>query len=93
MWNKTEASYRQVLRGKPLDLHQRYTSSTLGILPQDQGHLVVCRAEKWKTLGPDHSYTIDTADELASIYQSQKRLAKAEDMYQQVLKGYSEAPL
>ena len=44
-------------------------------------------------VGPRHSYTIDTAHELASIYQSQKRLAKAEDMYQQVLRSYPEAPL
>ena len=50
-------------------------------------------AERPKKLGPDQSYTIDSAHELASIYLSERSLAKAEDMYQQVLRGYHKAPL
>lgn len=63
MWKKTEASYRQVLSGKPLDVHQRYTTSTsntLGILPQDQGHLVDALAMNQSVMPRDGKRWVQT---------------------------------
>jgi Tetratricopeptide repeat len=38
-------------------------------------------------LGPDHISTLDTIDDLGSLYRDQGRLAEAEVMYERALEG------
>ena len=44
-----------------------------------------------KVLGPDHTSTLDTAYNLASLYSNQGRLADAEALYERALHGFQHA--
>jgi tetratricopeptide (TPR) repeat protein len=43
-----------------------------------------------KALGRDHTSTLDTVNNLGSLYAKQGKLDKAEEMYQRALQGYKE---
>jgi ankyrin repeat protein len=45
-------------------------------------------ARSEKVLGPEHKFTIDTVQNLGSLYHNHGRLAEAEEMYEQALAGY-----
>ena len=40
-----------------------------------------------KALGPDHTSTLDTVNNLGILYRDQGKLAEAEQMYQRALAG------
>jgi tetratricopeptide (TPR) repeat protein len=42
-------------------------------------------------LGPDHTSTLDTVNNLGNLYKSQGKLGEAEKMYQRALQGYEKA--
>jgi Tfp pilus assembly protein PilF len=44
-----------------------------------------------KAWGPEHTSTLDTVNNLAALYQTQGKLAEAEQMYQQALQGKEKA--
>src|SRR5207237_2476848 len=44
-----------------------------------------------KALGPDHTSTLDTVNNLGLLYKSQGKLDEAEKMYQLALQGYEKA--
>jgi tetratricopeptide (TPR) repeat protein len=44
-----------------------------------------------KALGPDHTSTLDTVNNLGILYYSQDKLADAEQMYERALAGYEKA--
>ncbi len=44
-----------------------------------------------KALGPEHTLTLETVNNLATFYANQGKLAKAEQMYQRALQGYEKA--
>jgi tetratricopeptide (TPR) repeat protein len=48
-------------------------------------------AGKEKALGPEHTSTLDTVNNLGIIYTDQGRLAEAEEMYKRALAGYEKA--
>jgi tetratricopeptide (TPR) repeat protein len=44
-----------------------------------------------KALGPDHTSTLETVNNLGALYRAQGKLAEAEQMYQRALAGYEKA--
>jgi len=44
-----------------------------------------------KTLGPDHTSTLDTVNNLGLLYRNQGKLAEAEQMYVRALAGKEKA--
>jgi tetratricopeptide (TPR) repeat protein len=44
-----------------------------------------------KTLGLDHTSTLDTVNNLGNLYSDQGKLVEAEQMYQRALQGYEKA--
>jgi tetratricopeptide (TPR) repeat protein len=46
-----------------------------------------------KALGPDHTSTLETVNNLGLLYRAQGKLAEAEQMYQRALAGYEKASL
>ncbi|KAL4869013.1 P-loop containing nucleoside triphosphate hydrolase protein [Aspergillus spectabilis] len=44
-----------------------------------------------KSLGPDHTSTLDTVHNLSLLYYNQSKLKEAEDMFQRALAGYKKA--
>ncbi|KAG9994238.1 hypothetical protein KCU78_g18530, partial [Aureobasidium melanogenum] len=48
-------------------------------------------ARKEKVLGPEHTSTLDTVNNLGLLYADQGRLAEAEEMYKRALAGYERA--
>jgi Tfp pilus assembly protein PilF len=74
------------------------TVHNLGVLYSNQGKLkgaeeMYQRAlvGKEKTIGPDHTSTLDTVHNLGSVYSDQGKLKEAEEMYQRGLAGYKKA--
>ncbi|KAH6881067.1 hypothetical protein B0T10DRAFT_609259 [Thelonectria olida] len=70
----------------------------LGILYKDQGKFK--EAEEMyeralegykKTLGPDHTSTLDTVNNLGLLYSDQGKFKEAEEMYERALEGYETA--
>jgi hypothetical protein len=47
---------------------------------------------KEKALGPDHTSTLETANNLGVLYSAQGRLVEAEAMYIRALQGYEKTP-
>jgi tetratricopeptide (TPR) repeat protein len=75
-----------------------WTCHRLGRLYQDQGKLA--QAEEMyqqalqgykKSLGPEHTSTLNTVNNLGNLYNDQGKLGQAEEMYQQALQGYEKA--
>ncbi|KAF6789076.1 NB-ARC and TPR domain protein [Colletotrichum sojae] len=69
-----------------------------GLLYADQGQLKDAEAMyqralqgKEKALGPDHTSTLDTVNNLGILYRNQGRLKEAEAMYERALQGYEKA--
>lgn len=48
-------------------------------------------AGKEKALGPDHTSTLSTVNNLGNLYKAQGRLKEAEKMYQRALAGCEKA--
>jgi tetratricopeptide (TPR) repeat protein len=48
-------------------------------------------AGKDKALGPDHTSTLETVNNLGALYRDQGKLAEAEQMYQRALAGKDKA--
>ncbi|KAK3935443.1 hypothetical protein QBC46DRAFT_271821, partial [Diplogelasinospora grovesii] len=46
---------------------------------------------KEKALGPEHTSTLDTVNNLSSLYADQGRLSDAEAIYERALRGYEKA--
>lgn len=44
-----------------------------------------------KALGPDHTLTLNTVNNLGNLYRGPGKLAEAEVMYQRALAGYKKA--
>ena len=44
-----------------------------------------------KALGPDHTSTLNTVNNLGILYKDQGRLTEAESMYQRALSGFQTA--
>jgi tetratricopeptide (TPR) repeat protein len=44
-----------------------------------------------RALGPDHTSTLSTVNNLGNLYRKQGKLAEAEQMYQRALAGYEKA--
>lgn len=70
----------------------------LGVLFADQGKLAEAEKmyqraleEKEKALGPEHTSTLDTVNNLGLLYSDQGKLTEAEKMYQQALEGNERA--
>jgi len=89
---------RRVLSEWMNDSHEGWLFHTFGLFFADQGKLA--EAEKMyqqalegkeKTLGPEHTSTLNTFNNLGNLYADQGKLAKAEKIYQRVLKGYEKA--
>ncbi|KAF9695227.1 hypothetical protein EKO04_006697 [Ascochyta lentis] len=59
-------------------------------LELDEAEAMYERAlEGWKkALGPDHTSTLDTVNNLGNLYAGQGKLDEAEAMYERALKGY-----
>ncbi|QPC63176.1 hypothetical protein HYE67_005407 [Fusarium culmorum] len=75
-----------------------WIDAALGSLYDDQGRLDKAETMydralqgKEKTLGPEHTSTLDTVNNLGILYKSQGRLDKAEEMYDRALQGYEKA--
>jgi tetratricopeptide (TPR) repeat protein len=44
-----------------------------------------------EALGPDHTSTLDTVNDLGNLYKSQGKLDVAEKMYERALRGFEKA--
>ena len=44
-----------------------------------------------KALGPEHTSTLDTVNNLGLLYADQGKMTKAEKIYQRTLEGYEKA--
>jgi tetratricopeptide (TPR) repeat protein len=49
-------------------------------------------AGKEKALGPEHTSTLQTVNNLGNLYKNQGKRKEAEEMYQRALAGYGKAP-
>ena len=61
------------------------------ILREAEDMLVRALAGKEKALGPEHTSTLDTVNNLGVLYSKQGKLREAEDMYVRALAGYEKA--
>ncbi|KAI9776252.1 MAG: hypothetical protein M1839_000486 [Geoglossum umbratile] len=79
-------------------LSLRRSAFTLGVFYRIQGRLAEAEAMYKralagyeKALGPDHTSTLDTVNNLGGLYSDQGRLAEAEAMYKRALAGNEKA--
>jgi tetratricopeptide (TPR) repeat protein len=93
----TRCSYI-VVNGLLTDNGMEWAYHHLGDLFADQDKLVEAEsmyeralAGKEKTLGAEHTSTLDTVNNLGNLYGEQGKLAKAELMYERALAGYEKA--
>lgn len=77
------------------DPHRVFRGVLIGQLLRLQNHLSASEqlyhrllASSEKTRGLEDEWTLDTANNLANLYQNQKKFAEAEQMYQRALAGY-----
>ncbi|RYP59310.1 hypothetical protein DL770_010237 [Monosporascus sp. CRB-9-2] len=85
-------------QGKLKEAEEMYQRALRGVLYSDQGKLK--EAEEMyqralqgceKALGPDHTSTLTTVNNLGLLYNKQGKLKKAEEMYQRALQGKEKA--
>ncbi|KAI3322928.1 hypothetical protein HD806DRAFT_544998 [Xylariaceae sp. AK1471] len=92
------ARYNDVILDAVINDNESWIYGTLGYLYSNQGKLkeageMYQRALRGceKTLGPDHTSTLDIVNNLGNLYSHQGKLKEAEEMYQRALRGKEKA--
>ncbi|KAL7276497.1 hypothetical protein RUND412_000519, partial [Rhizina undulata] len=67
------------------------TYTELGYYKQAEASYLIALAAREKTLGKDHLSTLNTVDNLASVFDHQGRYNEALDLYQRALAGYEKS--